>query len=73
MGSTMALDFTALNQAVSDLKMEVSVGITNMDKLFAELTVALGTGNQTAIDAATAAVQSQIDALKAAVTADMAP
>ncbi len=71
--SQMADDFTALNQADDDLKAAVADAVANMDKLFADLTAALGGGNQTAIDAATAAVQAQIDKLKAATAADQDP
>lgn len=69
----MAEDFTALQAALDALKAEVAAAVTNMDKLFADLTSALGSGNQAAVDDATAAVQAQIDALKAAVVADTAP
>lgn len=73
MEAKMAEDFTALNQALVDLKAEVVAATANMDKLFADLTAALASGNQAAVDAATAAVKAQIDALKAAVVADPAP
>ncbi len=75
--STMELklseDFTAFTQAVADLRDEVMAIGTQMDTLFADLTAALGTGNQPAVDAATAALRTQIDALRAAGTRDMPP
>jgi hypothetical protein len=73
MEAKMAEDFTHLNQALVDLKAEVTAGTANMDKLFADLQTALTTGNQAAVDAATAAVQAEIDNLKAAVARDPAP
>ena len=69
----MAEDFTTFNAAVADLKSEVADIGTQMDALFADLTAALGSGNQAAVDAATAAIQQQIDALKAAAARDMPP
>jgi hypothetical protein len=68
---TMAEDFTLLNAALSGLKDEVVAIGAEMDTLLADLKAALATGNQPAIDAATAAVQAQIDALKAAAMRDM--
>src|SRR5881394_247068 len=65
----MAEDFTKLMQATDDLKAEVAMVISHIDDQFQDLKNALGTGNQAAVDDATAAVQAQIDALKAAVTA----
>jgi hypothetical protein len=70
---TMAEDFTAFNQAVADLQTEVGQIATQMDTLFADLTAALGSGNQAAVDAATAAIQSRINDLKAAAARDMPP
>ncbi len=69
----MAEDFTSLTTALADLKAEVAASVANMDTLFADLTAALGSGNQAAVDAATAAVQTEIDNLKAAVTRDPPP
>jgi uncharacterized coiled-coil protein SlyX len=66
-------DFTALNQAVTDLQTEVTAAAANMDKLFADLKAAMAVDDQPGIDAATTAIQAQIDALKASVTADPAP
>jgi hypothetical protein len=66
-------DFTALNQATSDLQAAVAAAVANMDKLFADLQAAMSSGDQSAIDAATAAVQAQIDALKTVVSNDPAP
>jgi hypothetical protein len=65
-------DFTGLNQAETDLATAVSAVATNMDKLFAELQAAQASGDQAAVDAATAAIQTQIQALKDAVTRDPA-
>jgi hypothetical protein len=73
LGVKMAEDFTAFTQAVVDFKAEVGAIATQMDTLFADLTTALGAGNQPAVDAATAAVRDQIAALKAAGTRDMPP
>jgi Na+/phosphate symporter len=73
MEKKMAEDFTALDQAVSDLKDEVMAIGDQMDKLFADLNAALGSGNQAAVDDATAKIQAQIDALKAAASRDMPP
>jgi hypothetical protein len=73
MESQMAEDFTAFTQAVADLKDEVSAVATQMDTLFRDLTNALGSGNQAAVDAATQAMRDQIDALKAAAARDMPP
>jgi hypothetical protein len=69
----MAEDTTLLTASLADLKAEVGLVATNMDKLFADLNAALGSGNQAAIDAATAAVRAEIDRLKAVVAADPAP
>jgi hypothetical protein len=66
-------DFTALNQAVMDLQTEVAAAAANMDKLFADLQAAMTANDQPAVDAATTAIQAQIDALKASVMADPAP
>jgi hypothetical protein len=68
-------DFTALNQAVSDLMTEVAADVANMDKLFTDLQAALAApaADQATIDAATAAVQAQIQALKDDVAAHTAP
>jgi hypothetical protein len=73
LGTNMAEDFTALNAALSGLQAEVGTIGTQMDTLLADLSAAHATGNQPAIDAATAAIQAQIDALKAAATRDMPP
>jgi hypothetical protein len=73
LGVQMAEDFTAFNAAVTALQTEVAAIATQMDTLFADLTTALGSGNQPAVDAATAAMQAQITALQAAATRDMPP
>lgn len=65
-------DVTNLNAAVEALKAEVADIGTRMDKLFADLQAALGSGNQPAIDAATAAINDQIAALKAIADRDTA-
>jgi hypothetical protein len=72
-GTAMAEDFTNLNAAVSNLQTEVGAIGTQMDTLLADLNAALAGGNQPAIDAATAALQTQINALKAIQTRDMPP
>ncbi len=69
----MAEDYTGLNKVLADLKTEVTEGLTHMDELFADLMNALGSGNQAAVDAATAAVQAEIDNIKAAVARDTVP
>jgi len=66
----MAEDFTELSAALDELKAEVADIGVRMDKLFADLTAALGSGNQAAVDAATAAIRVEIDNLKAAATRD---
>jgi hypothetical protein len=66
-------DFTALNQAVTDLQAEVMATIANMDKLMADLTAAQSASDQPAVDSATTALQAEINKLKAAVTTDAAP
>ncbi len=75
LGANMADDFTANTQALMDLKTEVGMLGTEMDTLLADLLAAQagGPSNQPAIDAATAAIQAQIDALKAVGTRDMPP
>src|SRR5580692_6109935 len=70
-GANMAEDYTALNAALSGLQAEVGTIGTQMDTLLADLNAALATGNQPVIDAATAAIQAQVNALKAAATRDM--
>jgi hypothetical protein len=42
-------DFTALNQAVTDLQTEVAAAAANMDKLFADLQAAM-TANDSGSD-----------------------
>ena len=69
----MAEDFTALNQSIADLKTEVGAIGTEMDTLFAQLMAAVQTGNQPAIDAAKAAIDEQIQALKDVGTRDQPP
>jgi predicted secreted protein len=66
-------DFTALNQVASDLQAAVTAAGANMDKLFADLQAAMNNGDQPMIDAAVAAFQAQVDALKAVVSNDPAP
>ena len=69
----MAEDFTAFTQAVADLKGEILVIVNNMDALLADLKTASPPGNQPAVDAATAAIEAQVQALQAAATRDMPP
>ncbi len=71
----MAEDFTANTQALVDLQAEVASLGMEMDTLLADLLAAQagGPSNQPAIDAATAAIKAQIDALKAVGTRDMPP
>ena len=66
-------DFTQLNQTVADLQTNVTAAVANMDKLFADLQAAMQANDQPSIDAATAAIQAEIDKLKNAVAADPAP
>jgi len=68
-------DFTALNQAVSDLIAEVADDVANMDKLWTDYQAALAQpqADQATIDAAAAAVKAQIQALKDDVAAHTAP
>ncbi len=61
-------DLTNLDTAIAALQTEVGNIGTQMDRLLADLTGAHATGNQAAIDTATAAVQAQVDALKAIAT-----
>jgi hypothetical protein len=72
-GTIMAEDFTALNASLDALKVEVGDIGGKMDVLFADWQAAVGTGNQPAIDAAAAAVQAEIDNLKAIAARDMPP
>lgn len=72
-GVTMAEDFTELKQAISDLKSEVGTIATEMDQLLADLNNAMSSGNQPMIDAATAELRAQIQALKDTATRDMPP
>ncbi len=60
----MAENFDDLTAALAELKTEVGAIGTHMDKLFADLTAALGSGNQAAVDAATADIRAEIQALK---------
>ena len=66
-------DFAQLNQTVADLQTNVTAAVANMDKLFADLQAAMQANDQPSIDAATAAIQAEIDKLKNAVAADPAP
>jgi hypothetical protein len=72
-GAKIMADFTSLNQSLADLHTEVAAVAANMDKLFADLTAALAAGNQPAIDAATAAIGTEIQNLKDAAAKDPAP
>lgn len=63
-------DVTNLNAAIDALKAEVGDIGTRMDKLFSDLQAALAGGNQAAIDAATAAINDQVQALKDIATRD---
>lgn len=66
-------DVTNLNAAIEALKAEVGDIGTRMDKLFADLQAAMGSGNQAAIDAATTAINDQVAALKAIADRDTQP
>lgn len=66
-------DLTALNQAVQDVKDAVSAAASEMDTLLADLKQAIANQNQAGIDAATQALQDQVQALKDAVTRDAPP
>jgi Fe-S cluster assembly scaffold protein SufB len=72
-GVTMAEDFTALNQAIADLKSEVGTVASEMDQLLTDLNNAMSSGNQPAIDTATAALKEQIQALQDAAARDAPP
>ena len=66
-------DLTGLNTAVTDLQAGVAASTSHMDKLFADLLAALAAGgntDQAAVDAAVAAIRTEIDNLAAAVTRD---
>ncbi len=62
-----------LTQAVADLQAEVAEIGTEMDALFKALQDAQTSGDQVAIDKATADIRAQIDALKAVAARDMPP
>lgn len=66
-------DLTKLTAAVSDLQAEVSDIGTKMDALFKALQDAHNAGDQVAIDAAAAAIEEQVTALKAIGDRDTPP
>ena len=61
-------DMTNLNASVDALTTGVAATNAHMDKLFADLTAALGASDQAAVDAAATAIKAQVDALAAGVT-----
>ncbi len=63
-------DLSHLNQALTDLQTEVAAIGTQMDTLFADLKAAMAGGDQPAIDAATSAIEAQVQALKDIGTRD---
>jgi hypothetical protein len=63
-------DLSGLTTALAALKTEIGEVAARMDENFAALLAAQSGGNQAAIDAATAEVSGDIDALKAIVTRD---
>ncbi len=67
---SMMSDLTGLNAAIASLQTEVGAIGTQMDTLLADLKAAHASGDQAAIDAATVAVQAQVDALKTIATRD---
>lgn len=67
----MSGNFANLNQALTLEATEVQqvvATVTQLEQQVAALTAAAGSGDQAAIDAATAALQTSIDSLKAAVS-----
>lgn len=66
-------DLTNLNASVEALKAEVADIGVRMDQLFADLNAAHSSGDQAAIDAATAAINEQVAALKAIGDRDTPP
>lgn len=63
-------DLSKLNQALADLQAEVGDIGTKMDALFKAWQDAHAAGDQGAIDAAAAAIQEQVAALKAVADRD---
>ena len=63
-------DMTSLNTALADLKTEVGDIGNKMDALFKAWQDAHSSGDQGAIDAAAAAIQEQVAALKAVADRD---
>jgi hypothetical protein len=68
--TTMSGNFANLNSQItleqSEVQQIVSV-VTTLEQQVAALTAAAGTGDQAQIDAATAALQTSIDSLKASI------
>jgi hypothetical protein len=63
-------DLSGMTAALADLKNEIGNIGSRMDANFAALLAAQAAGNQPAIDAATAEIRGDIDALKAIETRD---
>lgn len=66
-------DLTGLNAAIAALQTEVGDIGNQMDALLTALNNAHTGGDQAAIDTATAAIQAQVDALKAIAVRDTPP
>jgi uncharacterized coiled-coil protein SlyX len=63
-------DFSRFNQALTDMQTEVAAIGTQMDALVVALNAAHSSGDQAAIDAATAALEAQTQALRDIGTRD---
>jgi uncharacterized protein YqgV (UPF0045/DUF77 family) len=63
-------DLSHLTTALTDLQTEVAAIGTQMDANFAALKAALAGGDQAAIDAATASIEAQVQALRDIGTRD---
>lgn len=72
-GQTIMSDLTKLNAAMGDLQAEVGDIGTKMDALFKAFNDAHASGDQAAIDAAAAAIEEQVTALKAIGDRDTPP
>jgi hypothetical protein len=65
---TIMADMTGLTNELAALSAQVAASNTHMDELFAALTAALTGTDQPAIDAAVAAIKTEVDNLAAGVT-----
>lgn len=74
--TTMSGNFANLNAQITLEQSEVQeivATVTQLEQQVAALTAAAGTGDQAQIDAATAALQSSIDSLKASIASAAPP